>query len=277
MKAAVIVTRNDNYGGNQHYRTKMCLDNLSKVFDYIFVVDWKCVDDVSLLESMKYKRSNVVDIKIKKSFLAENFPYMLKYPVVETVGRNIGIRIAIDNGIDWICSTNQDILMEPFNEHQLKKDTLYTVRKRHILQHEYETPSFNFNNILKNKEIYRREEYASRDGKDLWDPGDRWSIAVCCGDFQLAHKDLWSEIRGFEEEMLGRGYADSNLMKRPILIGKNAEELDIGIFHLDHGRDPTTTSDEILPVNDRIKYVNNFVRSSNKKTWGMHGLINYKI
>ena len=39
MKAAAIVCRNDNYGGNLHRRAQLCLDNLSAVFDRVYVVD----------------------------------------------------------------------------------------------------------------------------------------------------------------------------------------------------------------------------------------------
>lgn len=271
MKAAVIVSRNDNYGGNLHNRARICLDNLSSVFDAVVVVDWKCVNNISLLEAMKYYKSNVYNIKITKDFLQQKYPNLLQYPIVETIGRNIGIRKAIDIGMQWVCSTNIDIMMEHFNEQLLGEDTLYTARKRHIPQDVYESTKFNFSNILETKDNLRRQGYASRDGQALWDPGDIWSIAICCGDFQLAHKDLWMQIRGFEEEMVGRGFADSNLMKRPILIGKKADELDIGVFHLDHGRESTKQADEHLPENDRILYVNNFAKSSNTENWGMHG------
>ena len=66
MKAAAIVCRNDNYGGNLHRRAQLCLDNLSAVFDRVYVVDWKSVNNITLLESMNYKKDNIIDIKDAK-------------------------------------------------------------------------------------------------------------------------------------------------------------------------------------------------------------------
>ena len=111
--------------------------------------------------------------------------------------------------------------------------------------------------------------YASRDGQALWDSGDTWSIAVGCGDFQLAHRTLWYDMKGFEEEMYGRSYADSNLMKRPTLLGKNTSELNTGVYHLDHSNESFREPGEILPINDRFKYVNNFMQSTNTDNWGI--------
>ena len=269
MKAAVLVCRNDNYGGNLHRRARLCLDNLSNIFDVLYVVDWKSVNNVTLLEAMNYKKPNIVDIKITRDTIEQKFPQVINYPIVESIGRNIGIRRAINEGVEWICSTNIDIIMEPFNENILDKDTLYTVRKRHILKERYENLSFSFDDVLKNKETFQRAVYASRNGQALWDSGDTWSIAVGCGDFQLAHRNLWLVIKGFEEEMYGRSYADSNLMKKPILLGKKTEELDLGVYHLDHSNESFRELGEVLPINDRFKYVNNFVQSTNTSSWGI--------
>lgn len=269
MKAAVIVCRNDNYGGNLHCRAKICLDNLSTVFDCIYLVDWKSVNDISLLEAMDYRKTNIKNIKITRNTIMQKFPQVINYPIVESIGRNIGIRQAINDGSDWICSTNIDIIMEPFDESLLNKDTLYTVRKRHIPKNKYESPDFNFNDIINEKMSLQRAVHASHNGQALWDPGDVWSIAVGCGDFQLAQKCLWLSIKGFEEEMYGRAYADSNLMKRPILIGKKTDELDLGVYHLDHSNESYREQGEILPINDRIKYVNNFTQTTNTDDWGI--------
>lgn len=270
MKAAAIVCRNDNYGGNLHHRAKLCLNNLSTVFDKVYVVDWKSVNNITLLESMNYKKDNVIDIKITKDIINKKFPHLINYPIVESIGRNIGIRRAISDNNDWICSTNIDILAEPFNENTLDLNTLYTVRKRHISKEKYECVDFTFDKILLEKEKLHRAVYASRGGQALWDSGDIWSIAVGCGDFQLAHKILWNDMRGFEEEMYGRSYADSNLMKRPILIGRKTAELDVGVYHLDHNNQSFREPGEVLPVNDRFKYVNNFSSSSNTCYWGLY-------
>jgi hypothetical protein len=51
-KCAVIVSRNDNYGGDLIHRATLCLNNLLQTFNAIFYVDWKCVNDKSLIEEL---------------------------------------------------------------------------------------------------------------------------------------------------------------------------------------------------------------------------------
>jgi hypothetical protein len=52
-------------------------------------------------------------------------------------------------------------------------------------------------------------------------PNDKWSIINCCGDFQLAHRDLWNKIKGFEEKMTYACFQDTNVQKKATLEGGN--------------------------------------------------------
>ena len=63
------------------------------------------------------------------------------------------------------------------------------------------------------------------------DIGDPWSLVICCGDYQVAHRDLWHKMRGFEESMIYRNFADTNLMKKGSIYGK-ISKLKLPIFHL---------------------------------------------
>jgi len=270
MKAAVIVCRNDNYGDNLHHWARLCLDNLTAVFDTVFIVDWKCVQNTSLIEALDYKSKNVVNIKITRDIIAKQYNHLSSLPLVEVIGRNIGIRQAIANGFDWICSTNIDIISNPFNELALDKDTLYTVRKYTVPEDIHLKQPITLDFLNQNKHLFSLASMAVVDGQAVWDPGDIWSLVTGCGDFQLAHKTLWMAIKGFEEEMIGRTYADSNIMKKPILIGKKTAILDLDLYHLNHSSNAYRESDEIkIPVNDRIKWVNNFIETKNNEDWGV--------
>lgn len=269
-KCAVIVSRNDNYGGNLVHRARHCINVLSKTFDHVVYVDWKTVLGMPLTSEFECP-SNVTTICVTKGMIQEKWPQWEHIPVIETIGRNIGIRKAIDMGFDWICSTNIDVLIEPFDTDKLDKDTLYTARRRNMPEQAH-LPCTDSKKLLEDaielRHIYEIAPIAVVNGVGVWDPGDHWSLAVCCGDFQLAHQQLWLDIRGFEEEMVGRCYADSNLMKRPILIGKSAAILDVNVFHLNHGSSSNRAPGESLPINDQQKYVANWEKSTNKKTWG---------
>ena len=75
-------------------------------------------------------------------------------------------------------------------------------------------------------------------------------------------------MRGFEENLGGRTYADSNLMKKGAIyakIGKSYED----IFHLNHGSHKSIhVEGEILPQNVRTESVNDFLSTRNKESWG---------
>jgi len=40
--------------------------------------------------------------------------------------------------------------------------------------------------------------------------GDDYSLINCSGDNQIAHKDIWNTIRGFEEDLIYVLYSDTN-------------------------------------------------------------------
>ena len=42
---AVVVTRNDNYGGNLNERATYCLNSLINTFDEVILVDWNSPDN----------------------------------------------------------------------------------------------------------------------------------------------------------------------------------------------------------------------------------------
>jgi hypothetical protein len=270
MKAAVIVCRNDNYGDNLHHRARLCLNNLCQIFDKIYVVDWKCVDGRSLVEACDITSPKIKNIKITGELVSLNWPELKNIPMVETIGRNIGIRYAIDDGVDWICSTNIDILMNTFDENALSDDTLYTVRKYSVPEHVHLQNNIDIDYLNEHRHEYEYAKLAVIDGKSVWDEGDLWSMVVGCGDFQLAHSSLWTKMKGFEDAMFGRAYADSNVMKKVVLCGRNVEVLGISIFHLNHSSNAYRSSEETpIPINDRILWVNNFTTSQNEDSWGL--------
>jgi hypothetical protein len=270
MKAAVIVCRNDNYGDNLHHRARLCLNNLCEVFDKIYVVDWKCVDGISLVEACGIVSPKIENIKILNEMVSTNWPMSKNLPMVETIGRNIGIRSAINDNIDWICSTNIDIMMNTFDEHILSTDTLYTVRKYSVPEHIHLQRDITIAHLNEHKYEYEYAKLAVIDGRAVWDDGDVWSMVVGCGDFQLAHASLWMRMKGFEDSMVGRSYADSNIMKKAVLCGGNAEVLGVNIFHLNHSSNAYRSAEETsIPINDRILWVNDFTASQNEDSWGL--------
>lgn len=82
--------------------------------------------------------------------------------------------------------------------------------------------------------------------KDSWIP---WSNA--CGDFTLAHRDLWFALRGYQEWPIFSFHLDSELLFRAKLLGvpirSYASRREALCYHLEHGEGWTpSTGDELL-------------------------------
>jgi hypothetical protein len=111
------------------------------------------------------------------------------------------------------------------------------------------------------------------EGNPIWDENDLWSVVVCCGDFQLAHKSVWEKIRGFEErdtegEPTGRAYLDTNIMKKAKLSGFGIDKVDIDIFHLNHNTPKYINTENTTKRNSQKEFVQDFETTSNDESWG---------
>jgi len=100
------------------------------------------------------------------------------------------------------------------------------------------------------------------------DAVDGISLVNCCGDFQLAHKSVWYSIRGFEESMIYRAFADTNAMVKAKQLDFVIEKLDYNLYHLNHYNAAYQQMHVVKPLNDKEKYITNFKRTTNLETWG---------
>ena len=257
--SAVVCSRNDN--PNNYVRLVLTLNNLIDLYDEVIYVDYGSVKPIFEEEFFK--------INVKKSarlrcinVTLDNAKAILSDRFIEVYARNIGIRRAT---CDFIVSTNQDIICD--RPATLDENTLYTVARYnypiHLVNGLCEIPQYLQELKRVKSSLSRQQDAVDSAGNPIWDSGDRWSLVVSCGDYQIAHKKIWNKIRGFEESMIERCYADSNLMKKASKFF-NIKKLDLDVFHLDH---PINVSSN-YKLNDRIKYVNNFDETLNEDTWG---------
>jgi len=119
-------------------------------------------------------------------------------------------------------------------------------------------------------------------------PNDNYSLINCCGDFQIAHRDVWNKIKGFEEEMIYACFVDTNVQKKAVLNGYNLEVLyEPALYHMEHGAyftkaDGTRVQDnenkgaykgDTQAYNDAYKWVENFhFLTKNMDSWGLGGV-----
>lgn len=267
MKKSVILTsRNDNYGGNLHKRTTMALKSLIENHDEVIFVDWKTVNGEGVISNIKHdlpQTGKLKYIQVPKEFLKEKYPHISDYTIIESIGRNIGIRHATN---DYIISTNIDIVTTPLDDSILKENVFYTVPRRdvdesfHLSFNDYESL---YKSLWDNRDGYRAKERFETDN-------DKWSLINCCGDYQIGHKNVWYQMKGFEESVLFGCGIDTNVMKKASMYS-NIQVLDHYVFHLNHGKIGNRYEDEsVPPMSDQNEIIRDFIETTNSENWGMY-------
>ena len=271
--SAVITGRNDDYSGDLHLRMIPSINSFLEEYDEVVYVDFNSKNG-SYINNIK---QHIKPTKKLKAITVsptdvENISKNYSEKFIEVFARNIGIRRASG---DYILSTNPDIICTRPDDNILQEDVMYTAARRDVpieLYTRYSSGDLK-NILLNNINLFQKKpRVIDENGNPIWDPNDRWSVVVCCGDYQLAHKDVWNKIKGFEESATGRCYADSNLMKKAALCSYELKELELSVFHLNHNTPKYIKNDNETPKNCQVTYVQNFNSSTNKDTWGFSDL-----
>jgi len=275
--------RNDNYGGDLNERAKYSLTSMIDTFDEVIYVDWNGDPNVKPLASIldlpkTGKLREIVVPRELASELTDKNPNAQK--VCEVLARNIAIRRATG---DILVSTSLDIIvpgreeLDEFIENEWEKDTMYTISRRDIDISEVrkllgEGPfEKNLNRI--------RAELAKVHGErrgvqpNRMHPADAFSLINCCGDFQLAHRDIWHDIRGFESDMIYACFADTSVQKKAWVYQHGLEaKYSPPLFHINHattgGGSDLKTGKAKSAVNDH-NMVMRRSKSINDDNWGI--------
>ena len=241
--SAVIISRNDNYGGHLNERAIYAINSAINTYDEVFYIDWNS-ETHSLLYDIKDNlqlKGNLKHIVITPeiaSILTNNDPQAQK--CCEVLARNIGIRRATG---DYIVSTNIDII-HPKREdiesiiNDSDNNTMITLSRREVtwdIIKEFHGGEMKFNEWDKLRDyIYINSE--ERIVEEKTSTSDDYSIINCCGDFQLAPKHIWNDIKGFEEDLIYPLYADTNVQKKSVKHGFNLKAIfNPPMFHINHG------------------------------------------
>jgi hypothetical protein len=271
--SAVIVSRNDNYGGYLNERASYCIQSSIDTYDEVIYIDWNS-PTYSLLydiqDNIKFK-GNLKHIIIPPPVAQILTDYNPDAAVCcEVLGRNIGIRRATG---DYIVSTNIDIIAPKRDELEktistLEPDTFYTFSRRNTNMPEI----FNFHNSKFEYQEYNklRDYLISENKKPLDAVNDQYSLINCCGDFQIAPRHIWESIKGFEEVLVYPMFADSNVHKKSMIYGYKVKALfDLEFYHIDHGKGGAGFLDGTnKKSNDFHQAITFQQNSTNPDTWG---------
>lgn len=241
--STVIISRNDNYGGHLNERATYAINSAINTYDEVIYVDWNSPTHSLLwdIQDNLQLKGNLKHFVIPPYIASQLVNYDPNAQLCcEVLARNIGIRRAEG---DWIVSSNIDII-HPKREDIEKiindsdNNTMFTLSRREVtwdIIKEFHGGELKFNEWDKLRDhIYINSEERVNEEKTV--SGDDYSLINCCGDFQIAPKHVWDEIRGFEEALIYPLYADTNVQKKAFKHGFNLKAIyNPPMFHINHG------------------------------------------
>ena len=278
MKTSVITfSRNDGY--KEKERVAIHLNTLLDTFDEVNYVDWNSPNHSLLYDVMDLvpKTGRIKHFVIPSSIhqmYADNIPDFPK--CFGPISFNLALR---RTDADWVVSTTTDNIPPTKEELQeiiknSDENTFYTISRREI---EYSDALKNIDNLKEYRE-YLKQTTEARYYPAKVTPNDEYSLINCCGDFQLAPRKIWWDVKGFEENMFYNCFIDTNVQKKAVLNGYKIKALfDTPMYHMSH--------DNILPqahttklhenaskkpiiYNDSWEWVEWFKESQNTDNWG---------
>ncbi len=276
--SAIICGRNDNYGGHLIERATYSINSMLDTFDEVIYVDWNTesgkkilTDELNIKDRTKLKVFTITPDKVREFTRGEK-----TQPMCEVLSRNIGIRRATG---DIIVSTNIDIIAPPREQldivtSKLREMEMITVIRKDLELNDVDkvfskmpfdsgkvSTIFGVDSIRTKLmspfiEVTKTvlEQFPEKNHHTLA------SVICGCGDFQIAHRETWYKIKGFEESMKKRQYSDTTvqykvLMQDGIVRASNFPP----IYHLEHERD---NNPGILNSIEMTK------NTHNSETWG---------
>jgi hypothetical protein len=277
----VVVNRNDGY--KDYERGIIHFQSMLETFDEINYIDWNSPDGSFVWDIINElpKTGRLKHFVITPDVVKQLIPYPDASKCNETLSRNIAIR---RSQADWIVSTSIDII-PPKREDlinvikTLNKNTFYTVSRRELplsIVEKYSLDQWRELREEANATIPERHFSA------MVTPNDHYSLINCCGDFQLAHKDVWNKVKGFEENMIYGCFSDTNVQKKAVLEGCGLEAIyNPPLFHIEHRPYSINEKGERVQSkefhgestktsnNDPWRFVEYFEKTENTEDWGL--------
>ena len=282
--AVILFGRNDGY--KEKERFLIHINTMLETFDEVVYIDWN-----SETHSFLY------DIKddLPQTNRIKHYAIPPEYAKLMTAhdpkSQDCSTPLAINIGLrrtdaEWVTISTTDII-PPFKSEltdfikKSNKHTFYTLSRREV---SYDEVISNTSNLKEYREHLGKTTEPRKFPAKVT-PNDAWSIFNCCGDFQLAHRNVWSKIKGYEEGMLAACFSDTNVQKTATLYGFDLVPVyDIPLYHMSHagmGNEVNEDGKALNPTkqhyNDPWVWVETFdshkeydhiMYSYNSDTWG---------
>ncbi|KAI7896532.1 uncharacterized protein EV154DRAFT_455698 [Mucor mucedo] len=217
----VLVTRMDDYAGNQHHRFQNLIDSTYLLAEQsqqkieLLIIEWNPpVNKRRILDTFRFRGSKYLNhriITVSKE-IHQRVPNIGNAPLHEFEGKNVGIRFARG---EYIVCTNQDDIwshnfMNAVKSKVFEKDTIYTQFQSPHNIHENLPPSIvNLAPFPDDETLYNACKLSDQDwGNYNLPPAvpssiisheNYWYYGDQAGDFTMAHRDTWKDCRGYRE------------------------------------------------------------------------------
>jgi hypothetical protein len=252
MISIVTYGRNDNYSYNLVKRIAFSFNCLAEVLteqDEILFVDYNTPDHLptlpeSVWDTLTDRALNLVKVIRIPRTLHENIKGDSPLPILENVSRNAAI-VRSNPKNHWILSTNPDVLLVLSSRWPNLDELLRTLRDGF-----YEMPRMDIPESVWSS-LHRSDPQTNIRTLRGWLISNRAAVAETSpdlqfqkyilfdapGDFQLAPREHFFRLRGFDESMNKYFHSDSNLAKRMWLLnGGRTDHLlgNLWVLHQDH-------------------------------------------
>ncbi len=289
MVSVVTYGRNDNYGYNLYKRTALGFNCLAEVLteqDEILFVDYNTSKHLPTLpefiwDTLSPKARRLLKVIRVGPDLHAKLKGDSPLPILENVARNAAI-VRSDPRNQWLLSTNPDVLVVVASQWTNLPELLKGVPESF-----YEMPRFDIPESVWSY-LQRDDPQASVRLLRDWIVENRAAVVEVIpdyrfqkfylfdapGDFQLAPRNYFFKLRGFDESMNKYLHSDANLAKRMWLLNGHRTDHLLGklwVLHQDHylsgewARNLATVSH-----NDyQIKVLQQKTVEANDETWGL--------
>lgn len=252
MISVITYGRNDNYGYNLHKRTAFgfnCLAESLMEEDEILFVDYNTPDHLPTLpefiwDTFTPKALRLIKVIRVSGEIHESIKADSPLSILENVSRNAAI-VRSNPQNHWVLSTNPDVLIVLASKWKtlgellaIQKDSFYEMPRFDIPESIWS--SLNRCDPRSNMEKLRDwlASHGAAIAEVIADPRfQRFTLFDAPGDFQLAPRDYFLQIRGFDETMNKYLHSDSNLARRMWLLnGRRTDHLvnELWVMHQDH-------------------------------------------
>jgi hypothetical protein len=247
--AAVMVGRNDDYMLDFNHRLHATIAwNMQHLIDEVIFVEWNPPAERPLLaegltEKFPDLRVYVVPQQIHQR-LCENS----RLPLMEYHAKNAGIRRAIS---PWIIATNADVAIgadtiKTLARVPLSNEVAWTAQRIDIPWTEWRQKQIGLTDCIRYRRIIPYTQHGT-------------------GDFLLASRQLWHQVRGYDENLL-KHRIGCDIRGAAQMLAHGAGIQRIGnIMHLAH---PTSCTEQVQAHHGEYAPLDN-LPYQNDEDWGL--------